>query len=318
MDLRGLEVLCHLVELRSFSKAAEAVTLSQPTVSGHIKALEEEVGVRLFDRVGRGAVPTKAGELLYGYAKRILALRAEAAQALDQYQGTLGGQLVLGGSNIPGEYILPPLLARFKAAHPEVSILLKIGDSREIVEGVAGGALELGAVGAKFDDHGLEYVRFADDELVLAFRPDHRWAARRRVRSAELAAEPIISREQGSGSRRTVERALAAGGVSPKALRIVAEMGSTEAVRQAVKAGAGVTIISRRAVAEDVRLGTLAVAGIAGLRMTRDFYLVTHRHRSKSPVCRAFLEFVLHEAARPRRREAPEAEGRTGLRPGTR
>ncbi len=302
MDLKGLEVFCHLVELKSFSKAAEAVTLSQPTVSGHIKALEEEIGVRLFDRLGRGAVPTKAGELLYGYAKRMLVLRAEAVQALDQYQGTLRGQIVVGGSNIPGEYILPPLLARFKAAHPEVSISLKIGDSREIVDGVAGGALELGAVGAKFDDHGLEYVKFAEDELVLAFPPDHRWAGRRTVRPADLEREPVISRERGSGSRRTVERTLAEGGMNVKALRVVAEMGSTEAVLQAVKAGAGIAIISRRAIEEDVRLGTLAMAGIAGLQVRRDFFLVTHRSRSKSPVCRAFLDFVLQASGRPRER----------------
>ena len=168
MDIRALEVFCKIVELKSFSRAAEAVYLTQPTLSGHIKGLEEFVGLKLLDRLGREVVPTKAGELLYGYAKQVLAMRNQAIQALEEYKGSLKGHLIIGGSNIPGEYVLPALLARFKARYPDVFMTLKIADSREIARGVLEGTYELGAVGAKFDDGQLVFLKFLEDELVLA------------------------------------------------------------------------------------------------------------------------------------------------------
>lgn len=292
MDVRALEVFCKIVELGSFSRAAEAVFLTQPTVSGHIKALEGALGLRLFDRAGRRVTPTKAGELLHGYARRILALRAEAEQAMASFKGGLSGTLTVGASSIPGGYILPSLVARFKERAPGVSLVLRIGDSREIVRGVAEGDYEMGVVGARFEDRRLHYERFLGDELVLAVPRGHPWAGRGSVRLAAVAREPFVMREVGSGSRKMMEKALADAGVDPADLKVVAEMGNTEAVRRAVKAGAGVAIISRRAVEEDVKAGGLAVVAIQGRKMLRDFYIVTHRSRSRSPVCKAFIEFL--------------------------
>ena len=203
MDIRALEVFCRIVELKSFSKAAEAVYLTQPTVSGHIKGLEEYVGLKLLDRLGREVVPTQAGELLYGYARQVIALRNQAVQALEEYKGSLKGQLIIGGSNIPGEYVLPALLGRFKARYPDISITLRIADSREIARGVLEGTYELGAVGARFDNGQLVYLKLWEDELVLALPADHGWAAKPAVGLAELSGQPIILREVGSGSRRS-------------------------------------------------------------------------------------------------------------------
>ncbi len=121
MDLRRLEILAKVAELGSFSRAGEALFLTQPTVSEHIRALEEELGVQLLDRLGRGTTPTRAGELLLGYAKRMLALGREARQAMDQFQGRLLGELVVGGSTIPGEYVLPGLVGRFKRKYSEIT-----------------------------------------------------------------------------------------------------------------------------------------------------------------------------------------------------
>lgn len=297
MDIRALEVFCRIVELKSFSKAAEAVYLTQPTVSGHIKGLEEFVGLKLLDRLGREVVPTKAGELLYGYAKQVLALRTQAIQALDEYKGSLKGHLVVGGSNIPGEYVLPALLARFKTRYPDISITLKIADSREIARGVLEGAYELGAVGARFDDGQLVYVKFLEDELVLVLPADHPWAAKPAVNLAELSAQQIILREVGSGSRKVLEEALRSAGMNADALAVVAELGSTEAIRQAVKAGAGVSVISLRAIQEDLERGTLRTVPLEGIRLTRDFYLVYHKNRSRSPLCEAFVTFLLQSVA---------------------
>jgi len=297
MDIRALEVFCRIVELKSFSRAAEAVYLTQPTVSGHIKVLEEFVGVKLLDRLGREVLPTKAGELLYGYAKQILALRNQAIQALEEYKGSLKGHLVIGGSTIPGEYVLPALLATFKARYPEISITLKIADSREIVRGVLEGTVELGAVGAKFDDGQLIYLKLLEDELVLALPPGHAWASKPVVALEELAEQPMILREVGSGSRKVFEDALHAARLDSSALAVVAELGSTEAVRQAVKSGAGVSVISLRAIQDDLDRGTLRTVPLEGIRLTRDFYLVYHKNRSRSPLCEAFANFLLESVS---------------------
>jgi DNA-binding transcriptional LysR family regulator len=297
MDIRALEVFCKIVELKSFSRAAEAVYLTQPTVSGHIKVLEEFVGVKLLDRLGREVLPTKVGELLYGYAKQILALRNQAIQALEEYKGSLKGHLVIGGSNIPGEYFLPTLLATFKARYPEISITLRIADSREIVRGVLEGTVELGAVGAKFDDGQLVYLKLLEDELVLALPPGHTWASKPVVALDELVEQPMVLREVGSGSRKVFEDALHAARLDPSALTVVAELGSTEAVRQAVKSGAGVSMISLRAIQEDLDRGTLRTVPLKGIRLTRDFYLVYHKNRSRSPLCETFANFLLESVS---------------------
>ncbi len=297
MDIRALEVFCRIVELKSFSRAAEAVYLTQPTVSGHIKALEEFVGVKLLDRLGREVLPTKVGELLYGYAKQILALRNQAIQALEEYKGSLKGHLVIGGSNIPGEYVLPTLLATFKARYPEISITLKIADSREIARGVLEGMYELGAVGAKFDDGQLIYLKLLEDELVLALPPGHAWASKPVVALEELVEQPMILREVGSGSRKVFEDALHAARLDSSALMVVAELGSTEAIRQAVKSGAGASVISRRAIQDDLDRGTLRTVPLGGIKLTRDFYLVYHKNRSRSPLCEAFANFLLESVS---------------------
>ena len=296
VDLHVLEVFCRIIESGSFSKAADAVYLTQPTVSGHIKKLEEEVGVRLLDRLGHRATPTKAGELLYRYAKRILAVRQEAQQALDEFKGGLRGELIIGASSIPGGYVLPPLMSQFKALYPEISIVLRVSYSKEILDAVIEGAYELGAVGAKFDDARIEYQKFAEDEMVLVVHPGHPWAARGGVKPKELPTQPWFIRERGSGTRKMMEQALEHHSLSLSAFRVIGEMGNNEAIRQAVKAGGGVAIISKLAVESNIKCRELAVVRVAGLKMSRDFYLVTHRHRSRSPICKAFLKFIASPA----------------------
>jgi len=296
MDIHALEVFCRIMETRSFSRAAEAVSLTQPTVSGHIKNLEEEAGTRLFDRLGKEVRPTRAGEILYRYATEILRLRTAALQALDEHKGRIRGNLLIGGSTIPGEYILPALLTRFKARYPEIALTLRIGGSREVVAAVAEGEYEVGMVGARFDDPKLKYVRFAGDEIVLAVPAGHPWASRRRVSLADVARGPLILREPGSGTRRATEEAFARARVKPPGGAVVAELGSNEAVRQAVRGGAGCSFISRRAIAEELKQGALATVAVEGLKLTRDFYMVIHRRRSRSPAGEAFRKFLLEQA----------------------
>ncbi len=297
MDLRALEVFCKIIELRSFSRAAEAVLLTQPTVSGHIKALEAELELRLFDRAGKTVTPTRAGEILYGYARRILALREEARQAINEHKGGLTGHLALGGSTIPGAYILPSLAAGFKREHPEVTISLHISGSRDIVRGVIDGTCEVGMVGARFEEARVHYEPFAQDELVLVVPAAHPWASRSTVRLSELAGQPFIMRERGSGTRKVMEEALADHAVDPGCLRVVLEVTGNEAVRQALKAGAGISVISRRAIEDEIRHKMVAALRIHGVKLVRDFFLVTHKSRTRSPLAKAFLSFLEQSAS---------------------
>jgi len=299
MDLRRLEIFAKVAELGSFSRAAEALYLTQPTVSEHVRALEDELGVQLLDRLGRGAAVTRAGDLLLGYARRILALAAEARQAVDQFQGRMSGELIVGGSTIPGEYVLPGLIAEFRAKYPDVSIALQIGSSRQVTTWVEEGRVEVGIVGARPANRTLEARELMSDELVIVVGAGHRWAARRGVQLREVVPEPMIVRERGSGSRDALEQALKRAGADLGDFNVVAEMGSTQAIKQAVRAGVGIAIISQRAVELECRAKLVACVLIDDLTIARAFSIVTSRERSRSPLAQAFMEFVESQFPRP-------------------
>ena len=293
MDLHRLEVFCKVYEMKSFSRGGKACMLSQPTVSEHIRYLETFLDLQLFDRLGRQVVPTRAGDILYDYARRILNLRREATRALEQYRGKMSGELELGGSTIPGQYILPSLIGKFKQTFTDIRVKLVIADTMNITNMVLEGSLELGVVGAKIKNSKLEFDRLFDDELVLAISPNHQWAARSSISLDELASAPFIMRELGSGTRMMMLQILEQAEFDPQRLNVVAEMGSTDAIRQAVKADVGVSILSRRAVADDLTFRKLLQIPMKDISFARQFYLVTHKKRSRSPLGEAFVEFLL-------------------------
>lgn len=292
MDIRRLEVFCKVVESKSFTRAADAVHLSQPSVSEHIRVLEETVGDKLLDRLGREAQVTGAGQVLYRYARRIIQLRDEALQAVRSYGGQLSGTLRLGASTIPGAYLLPQRLEAFQAKVPGTKVMLRISGTSRIVDEVLQGELELGLIGALWKDAALICHPYCADQLVLTVAPSHPWAQRREVDVHELSGETFILRERGSGTRMVMTQALAEHGLEVDKLDLCAEMGSTEAVRQGVKAGLGISILSSLAVAEDVRLGTLVSVALAGVTIERPFYLVQRKNRQISPLGQAFLSYL--------------------------
>jgi len=292
VDLRQLEIFVKVAEFGSFSKAAEALYLTQPTVSEHIRTLEDEVGVRLLDRLGRGAAITRAGQLLLSYAQRMLALSREARQAMDGFQGRMSGELLIGASTIPGEYVLPAMIGRFKEKYPDISITLLIGDSQTAVDWVAEGRAELGVVGARLSHRGVEYKELMPDEVVVVVPGTHPWHGRKQIALEELRSEPLLIRERGSGTRAALEGALAEAGMDLGSFRIVGEMGSTQAIKQAVKAGVGVSLVSKRAVEEECKSGLLWCLRVKDLKVTRSFHLATHKERSRSPLAEAFRLFL--------------------------
>jgi DNA-binding transcriptional LysR family regulator len=296
MDLRRLEIFVKVAELGSFSRAAEALFLTQPTVSEHVRALEDELGLTLLDRLGRGAAPTRAGQLLLGYARRMLALGREARQAMDQFQGRMSGELTVGGSTIPGEYVLPALIGSFKGKYPDISISLLIAGTAQVLEMLEGGRVEVAMVGARPTQRTLDAREIMADDLVVVVATDHPWAGRSTVTLAELREEPLLVRERGSGTREAFERAAAGAGLGLSAFRIVGEMGSTQAMKQGVRAGIGIALISNRAVIDECRARLLVAVRVEDLAIERAFYLVTNRDRTRSPLAEAFVHFVESQA----------------------
>ena len=295
MDLWQLNIFCKVVEYKSFSEAGRKIHLSQPTVSSHIKDLERQFGCRLIDRLSKEALPTKAGDLLYAYARRILAIKDEAETALAEFQGTIKGALAIGGSTIPGVYLLPRFMGAFKKIHPDVKISLRIGDTQKIIDDVLADRLEMGIVGAETKDKGIVQESLIQDQLSLVVAGEHRWADRTHVTLNALCREPFIVREKGSGTLESIQHSLSLSGNSLDAFNIVAEMGSTAAVIQGIKNQLGVSILSSIAVQDEVRAGILRTIEIQGLNLTRRFHLTRRRDRTASPLCRAFVDFIRSE-----------------------
>jgi DNA-binding transcriptional LysR family regulator len=292
MDLWQLKVFTSVVEKRSFSKAAEAIHLSQPTVSSHIKELEEHFGCRLMDRLGRETVPTKAGEILFSYAKKLLLLRDEAESAISDFQGKIRGHLVVGGSTIPSGYILPKMIAPLARAFSEVSISLVAGDTAEIIGQVTKGEIEVGIVGARVDSALVNQEKLVDDEMKLIVPSAHKWADLTQVECAMLFNEPFLAREQGSGTWRSITQSMEAAGFNPERLNIIATMGNTASVIQAVLGNAGISILSTIAVADLLESGRLKALTVKGLDLGRSFYITTHGKRTLSPLSKTFIKFI--------------------------
>jgi DNA-binding transcriptional LysR family regulator len=297
MDYWQLKVYCKVVETKSFSKAGRLVHLSQPTVSSHIKELEDHFNCRLIDRLPKEAVPTKAGVLLYTYACRLLALTDETESALAAYQGKIQGRMIIGASTIPGVYLLPRVIGSFSQRYPAVTAVLNIADTEKTLEAVLSGAVEIGVVGAATSDPLLEQEALVEDQLALVVAADHKWARRTSVPLAKVAREPFIVRERGSGTLESMRRAFEDNGLKMENLKVVAEMGNTPAVIQAIKSRAGVSVLSTTAVAEDIANGALKAVAIDGLNIRRFLYLTRLRRRTPSPLVRVFTLFLKNALA---------------------
>jgi len=298
MDLWQLHIYCKVVELQSFSKAGQAIHLSQPTISAHIKDLEKHFDCLLIDRLPK-VTPTAAGTLLYKYARQLLRLRDEAVMALAEFNGNFKGLMTIGGSTIPGNYLLPELIGAFKRDYPQVQIRLLIADTAEIIHNVIHGGIELGVVGAFPAENHLDPQRLAADTMRLIIPAGHRWSSQPSISMDAFCDEPFIVREPGSGTRAALEAALQLQELTIEDLNVVAEMGSTVAVVQAIRARAGVSVLSLLAVREALQSGAVHALDINGLDLKRDFYLIRDTRRSASPIAKAFASYLCENIAPP-------------------
>jgi LysR family transcriptional regulator, low CO2-responsive transcriptional regulator len=284
--LRQLRFLKEVAHQSSFTRAGEALYVSQPTVSSAIGELERQVGLPLFEPIGRRVQLTEAGRILNGHGERVLAELADAERALLGLQAGDAGRLVVGASSTPGTYLLPSMLAAFRREHPRVEVVLEIGDTEHVLRRVLAGQLDLGVVGEASFDPVLQAELLRTETLVLIMVAGHPLAQRERVSPRDLEGEPFILRERGSSTRGVLERTLEEQGIRP---RVVMELGSTEAVKKSVAAGLGISLVSEHAVELEERFGVLATRRIPELNPRRGIYTVWRRTLQLQPLHQRFL-----------------------------
>jgi DNA-binding transcriptional LysR family regulator len=293
MDIHKLRVFTSVFKNRSFSKASEALHLTQPTISNHIKALEDEFACKLFDRMGRTIIPTKEAEVLYGKATEIIEKADALKEALGQLKKETTGELVIGASTIPGVYLMPRIMKEFQKKFPAISFQILIADSGGVIDSISRHELLLGIVGAKLGNDQIDYTPFVEDELIVVSAPLK--TEKSSITLKELVALPMVYREEGSGTRREVEKFLESEGISFDHMKIAGIFGSTDAVKQAVKAGLGVSILSKFSVADELEHKLLEEIKLTDIHMKRNFYIVTHKKRTLTRLYDLFLKHILAE-----------------------
>src|SRR3954469_5477439 len=293
---------------QGISRALPELALTQSAASRQIQNLEEQLGVQLFLRKGRALLPTEAGCLLQEYATRSLRILDEARDAIDGLKGLLRGRLRISAASTIGIFLLPEVLGAFKALHPGIEISLSITNKEQVLRHVLAASSDLGFVGPRVSFPELLSEEYLEDELVLVVSRRHRLADREKVRAADLAEEIFILREKGSGTREIMEEEMGRAGVP---LRNAMELGSTEAIKQAVAANLGVSIVSIHSVRQEALLGRLCVVRVSDLDLHRRIYMVSLRDMPLSPAAEAFRRFLFeHRAKQEARDSRPRAAPR--------
>jgi len=254
---RRLQVFHTVARLLSFTKAAESLHMTQPAVTFQVRQLEEYFNTRLFDRTHNRISLTAAGERVYEYAAQIFDLYAKMDNAVRDMTGEISGVLIIGASTTIAEYMLPALLGDFKKKYPDINVHLKVSNSDGIVSMVENNDIDLGVVEAPVVNKNLVVENCRNDRLVAVVPPTHELAGKKKLNVKELIAHAYIAREEGSGTREVIEEYLAATGMKPADMSIAMELGSPEAIKGAVEAGMGVSIVSEVTIHKELQLGTL-------------------------------------------------------------
>jgi DNA-binding transcriptional LysR family regulator len=293
ITLQQMEALIRIVDERTFSGAARKMFLTQPSLTKHIQNVEDILGVRILNRRSRGITLTAEGRILYDYAKRILKLREEAKEKIRRVRENESGNIFICASTIPATYVLPPVLSDFRKAHPDVRFYLQNADSDEVIEMIAGNRGEVGFVGKDPRSSRLHAETLWKDRLVLAVPSNHPFVKKGPVTVTELSREPFIIRERGSATREIFEACLRdRKNVSISDFNVISEVGSSEAVKEAVIAGLGVSVLSIRAIAREIERGEIAEVPIRGCRVERYFYLIYRRQFALMHHHKLFLDFI--------------------------
>ena len=292
MEDHKLKVFCTVAETKSFSKTSEIIHLTQPAVSLQIQALEEMYETKLFDRSSSKVTLTPAGEVLYKYAKDILALYVSAEKVIGEMTGLVKGSITIGAGSTIGNYLLPSVISDFRRAHPKIKVHLFVANMQRVIELLNAGNISLGLVEGDVKRQKMVVEKLISDELLVIVPTHHPWAKRKDVSVAELIDEPFILREAGSGTRQTIEKFFARHGITPQNMKVSMVLGSTQAIKEAVENGLGVSIISRWSARKELRFGTLHTLNFKEEKMVRNFSLLTHRNSVSSHAIEEFLSYL--------------------------
>ncbi len=304
---RRLQVFHAVAKHLSFTKAGEALCMTQPAVTFQVRQLEDHFNTRLFDRAHGRIALTPAGEVAFAYAERILALTSELDARLRDLGGQVAGPLLIGASTTIADFLLPQILGEFKATHPGVAPSLFVGNSEAVQQRLGERALDIGFIEGDSTMPSLAGEQLCSDELQVVCAPGHQLARRRSVPAATLVEHAYLSREQGSGTREVIDHYLERAGIEPGALHVVMEASSPEALKGLVAAGMGIAIVPRVSVEKEVRLGLLVRLPLSP-PLTRQLTAVYPRGRIQSGLVGAFVQFAKRRLDAPPGREA-EAEG---------
>ncbi|MFW6126055.1 MAG: LysR substrate-binding domain-containing protein [Chloroflexota bacterium] len=298
MNLEYLRTFRKVAKLGSFSEVAKMLSISQPAVSFQIQKLERELGVRLVDRGQKSVTLTDAGKRLLSLATLVDEEQVKLQQDLDRLREEVTGDLVVAASTIPGEILVPPMVSEFKTLHPAIGVRVDVFDSGTVIDRVASGAYDVGFCGTYPEGSGLECFEVAQDEIVLIVFPEHPFAGRASVSLHELESEPLILREETSGTQHTLRSVLAAAGldITKHAPRLV--LGTTQSVITAVESRLGIAFVSNLAIGKSLALELVAQVGLEGMKLTRSFYCIYREERIVSRLLGEFIAFVRDEVQR--------------------
>ena len=289
----SMRVFITVADKKNFSKAAKALSLTQPAVSFQIQTLEQYYQTMLFDRVNRHVKLTAAGELLLDYAVHMNNLQAELERNMQQLTGHVKGELLVGASTTIGEYILPYVVGAFKQEYPDVNATIQIMNTNDIAENVNNKSFDLGIIEGPVElTENMESIAFLEDELVLAIPSNHPFAAKESITLEELKTLPYITREPGSGSRLIFEQALIDADFDIEELHMVMELGSTTSIKSAIMGGLGISTISKWAIQDLVKTGKVAALTIEGLTLKRTFNIILNNDKFHSEATGKFLDFL--------------------------
>jgi len=274
LNVHQLHIFYTVAERGTFSAAAQTLHMTQPAVTMQVQALEERFGTKLLNRTTKKLELTEAGHRLLPQARKAVELMRETDVMMIQFIEELKGRLQFAASLTIGEYVLPRLLGPFLRRFPEVSVDMKVMNTSEIIEAVAHQGLDFGIIEAPCEVPGFDVETVMNDELMLVVPTNHPFASRAAVTLDEVIQEPMVLREKGSGTRQIMEDELLRHGVSDAQLRVVSEFGSTGAVKSAVEAGLGLSILSVWTIKHEIALGLLKPVKISGVNFSRQFYAV--------------------------------------------
>lgn len=288
-----LKIFYTVANLKSFSKASELLYLTQPTISFHIKKIENEFGIQVFDRKGNKIYLTEAGKMLYDYAEQVFIEYDRIKEKLSETFNYSRGIIKVGVASLVSQYMFPEILSKFKKASPDINVVMLIGDSLELINKLQKEEIDLAIISEPFSLKNYNVFHFFDDLIVPIVNKDHEWADKKSIIIDDLFSRPIVFREDGSGGRKIFEKYLRQNRFNPKLLDISFTLGSTEAIKAAVVKGMGYGMVSRMAIQDEIDNDILKIVNVKNMEITRKFLIVFSPEKQKNTLFKTFLDFLM-------------------------